>query len=103
MNFYDLQQIDISDFKSILTNQRELMIQELEQLIDENSQSPSIVSRSKLLKILDCSASWLSKVTTNGEMPSITIGGRVFYDLQEIKKRNALNKFETKPKSRRSK
>lgn len=103
MNFYDLQQIDISDFKSILTNQRELMIQELEKLIDENSQSPSIVSRSKLLKILDCSASWLSKVTTNGEMPSITIGGRVFYDLRELSKKNLLNRLAINKNDRRLK
>ena len=102
MQSYVLQQIDLNDVKSILENHRELMKKEIEVLINENSQSPALVPRAKLLEILDCSASWLSKVTTNGEMPSITIGGRVFYDMREIKKQNVLKNLSLK-KSKKQK
>lgn len=100
MQSYVLQQIDLNDVKSILDLHREQMKKELEEMINEVSLSPVIVSRAKLIEILDCSSSWLSKVTANGEMPSVTIGGRVFYDLKEIKNQKALKKYQIRKKQR---
>ena len=103
MNQFIIKQIDINDVRSILEDHRKELMAEIEMILSKSSQNPELVSRSKLLKILDCSPSWLSKVTTNGEMPSITIGGRVFYDLRELSKKNLLNRLAINKNDRRLK
>lgn len=86
MNFCPNKPYDLNEIKSLLELQRELIRMDFEKLITESSQKPEIVPREKLIQILGCSSSWLSKVTTRGDIPSITISGRVFYDLREISK-----------------
>jgi hypothetical protein len=93
-----LEQIDMNDLKSILDNHKQELKKEIEEILLNSSQCPVLVPRNKLIEMLDCSASWLSKVTTSGEMPSIVIGGRVFYDLKEIAKKDIFTEFKSKSK-----
>ena len=91
MKSFTFEQIDLDDFKSILETHRHQMKNEIEEILLNSSQCPVLVPRNKLIEMLDCSSSWLSKVTTSGQMPSIVVGGRVFYDLKEIAKKNVLH------------
>ena len=96
-----IEQFDINDVKSLLEDHHTQMKKEFEEIINNVSQSPIIVTREKLIEMLDCSASWLSKLTKSGELPSILIGSRVFYDIREIVAKNMVdnkNKWRVKKK-----
>jgi len=43
-----------------------------------------ILTREKVLELLDCSKTWLSKMTNNSTIPHIRIGIRVYYSKQGI-------------------
>jgi len=90
---------ELSDIESILESHRNQLIDEIKEILMSTSQTPAIVSRMKLIEILDCSSSWLSKLTTRGDMPSFVIGGRVFYDLMEICKKKILQSNKRNNKS----
>ncbi len=100
MKNFVIQQFDLNDVKSILEEHKKDMLGEIESLISERSPNPQIVSLEKLIEILECSSSWLSKVTTSGEIPSFTIGRRVYYDLNEISKLQETNKLPSFKKRR---
>ena len=86
-----IEQIDINDVKSIIETFHSQIKMEIEEMINKVAQIPVILTRKQLIEKIECSSSWLSKVTTSGEMPSIAIGGRVFYDLREIAKKGFLD------------
>lgn len=89
----ELPIIEEERIKNLLEQHKNELISEVKSLISELNYD-EILTRDKVLEMLDCSETWLSQMTTNGTIPSRRIGNRVFYsknDILNIKKKRRNN------------
>jgi len=68
---------------SLACNKKNDLPNEIKPLISD-IKNDEILTREKVLELLDCSETWLSKMTNNGTILAIRIGNRVYYSKQGI-------------------
>ena len=93
----ELPIIEEERIKNLLEQHKNELISEVKTLISELNYN-EILTRDKVLEMLDCSETWLSQMTTNGTIPSRRIGNRVFYsknDILNINKKKRKNNSNT--------
>ena len=93
----DLPIIEEERLKNLLEQHKNELITQVKSLISELNYD-EILTRDKVLEVLDCSETWLSQMTANGTIPSRRIGKRVFYsknDILNINKKKRRNNNNT--------